>query len=128
MSPEDRLAGLTKAVVGKGLKDFEGKVIVITGAASGIGLECSKVLAARGAKVSMADVQEGPLQEAAAGIKKDGGKVIYSVVDVRNREQIDAWVKKTVQEFGKLDGVVNLAGVIGKNINIHNIWELSDEE
>jgi len=128
MSASDRLAQYSNAARGNGLKDFDGKTIVLTGAASGIGLECSKVLAARGAKVSMADLQEGPLREAAEGIEKDGGKVLYSVVDVRDSKSIDAWLDRTVKEFGKLDGACNLAGVIGRNINVHRIWELSDEE
>lgn len=107
------------------LKD---KVIVITGAASGMGLETAKLLASKGAKISMADVQEGLLKEAAADIEKAGGQVMYTVVDVRNRKQVEDWIKSAAEKFGKLDGAANLAGVIGKSINLTPIQDLDDED
>jgi NAD(P)-dependent dehydrogenase (short-subunit alcohol dehydrogenase family) len=73
-----------------------------------MGLETAKLLASHGAKVSIADVQEGPLKEAVASIEKSGGKIIGSVVDVTKRDQVEAWIKKTVDTFGKLDGAANL--------------------
>jgi NAD(P)-dependent dehydrogenase (short-subunit alcohol dehydrogenase family) len=87
---------------------MENKVIVITGGASGMGLETAKLLAGKGAKVSIADVQEGPLKQAVADIEKSGGKIIGSVVDVTKQDQVDAWIKKTVDAWGKLDGAANL--------------------
>ncbi|KAF2667957.1 NAD(P)-binding protein [Microthyrium microscopicum] len=107
------------------LKD---KVIVITGAASGMGLETARLLASTGAKVSMADVQEGPLKEAAAEIEKAGGTVMATVVDVRNRQQVESWIKATAEKFGKLDGAANLAGVIGKGINMTPIQDIDDDD
>jgi NAD(P)-dependent dehydrogenase (short-subunit alcohol dehydrogenase family) len=95
---------------------MQGKVIVITGGASGMGLETAKLLAKKGAKVSIADVQEGPLKEAVAEIEKNGGTVMGTVVDVRKRDQVENWIKKTVEAYGKLDGAANLAGVIGKQV------------
>lgn len=73
-----------------------------------MGLETAKLLASKGAKVSIADVQEGPLNEAIASIEKAGGKIIGSVVDVTKRDQVEAWIKKTVDTYGKLDGAANL--------------------
>src|SRR6201999_2705468 len=90
----------------------QGKVIAITGGASGIGLATAKLLAARGAKVSLADVQEKLLDEASTAIKAAGhNDVLTAVVDVRKQETIDAWIKQTIEKFGKLDGAANLAGV-----------------
>lgn len=103
------------------MPEFTNKVIVITGAASGMGLETAKLLASKGAKVSLADVQEEALNEAVSKIKSAGGTAMGNVVDVRNRHQVEAWISKTVSEFGKLDGAANLAGVIGKHININQI-------
>jgi NAD(P)-dependent dehydrogenase (short-subunit alcohol dehydrogenase family) len=107
---------------------MDGKVIVITGGASGMGLETAKLLASKGSKVSIADVQEGPLKAVIDEINKAGGQAIGTVVDVRNREQVEAWIKKTVETFGKLDGAANLAGVIGKGINITPIQEVDDDD
>lgn len=110
------------------MSEFHGKVIVITGAASGMGLETAKLLASHGAKVSLADVQEGPLKEAVAEIEKSGGTVMATVVDVRNRQEVEEWIKATVSKFGKLDGVANIAGVIGKQNNMAMLSEIDDND
>lgn len=110
------------------MASFEGKVIAITGGASGIGLETAKLLSSRGAKVSIADIQEGPLQEAAAAIKSAGGEVLTSKVDVRDRNQVDAWIESTVSHFGKLDGAANVAGVTGRSIGVKTADELEDDD
>jgi NAD(P)-dependent dehydrogenase (short-subunit alcohol dehydrogenase family) len=91
---------------------MEGKVIAITGGASGIALELAKILAARGAKVSIADVQAKALDDAAAAIKTAGSSDVFTAeVDVRNVDAVSKWIKDTVDKFGKLDGAANLAGV-----------------
>jgi len=110
------------------MASFEGKVIVITGAASGMGLETAKLIASRGAHVSLADVQEGALSKVAGEIEAAGGKVMTSVVDVRVRCQVEDWIKKTVTMFGRLDGAANLAGVIGNQINTAGIADVDDDD
>jgi len=93
---------------------FEGKVIAITGAASGIGLATAHYLAKRGATLSLADYQKDALAEAEAAIKKElipTAKVISKVVDVRNNSDVEDWITQTVKELGKLDGAANVAGV-----------------
>ena len=59
-----------------------------------MGLETAKLLASKGAKVSLADVQEKALNEAVAAITSAGGTAMGSVVDVRNRAQVEAWIRK----------------------------------
>ncbi len=65
--------------------DFHNKVIALSGAASGIGLETIKLLAASGAKLSISDIQERPLQRVASEIDEGTGQVFTSVVNIRDK-------------------------------------------
>ncbi|EHY54339.1 hypothetical protein HRR83_008079 [Exophiala dermatitidis] len=91
---------------------FEGKVIAITGAGSGMGLATAKLLASRGAIISLADINEAGVKAATESLPGGSDKHMYSVVDVRISQQINRWIESTVQRFGKLDGAVNMAGII----------------
>jgi len=93
------------------------KVVVITGNGGGMELESSKMLGARGAKVSMSDLQEKTLFDAAKEIRKAGGDVMATVGNVRNEQQVDDWISKTVEKPGKLDGAANLASVLLKTFH-----------
>jgi NAD(P)-dependent dehydrogenase (short-subunit alcohol dehydrogenase family) len=109
--------------------DIKGKVIALTGAASGIGYETSLLLARQGAFLSIADVNEDALKEKAAEIEAvSTGRVLSTVVDVRKDDSVNAWIAKTVETFGKLDGAVNLAGVIPKVINKERVEDLNNED
>lgn len=107
------------------LKD---KVIVITGAASGMGLETARLFASKGAKLSLADVQEKPLKDIENELASSGAQVMSQVVDVSKQDQVTSWIEATVKKFGKLDGAANLAGVIGRQNNIARIEEIEDED
>lgn len=109
--------------------DFRGRVIAITGAASGIGLATAKLLAASGATLSLADVQSDVLKSVVSDLEGVGeGKVIGQVVDVSKVDQVDEWINKTKATFGKLDGAANLAGVIGTDINRNTTHDLSEND
>jgi NAD(P)-dependent dehydrogenase (short-subunit alcohol dehydrogenase family) len=108
--------------------DFKGKVIAITGGASGIGLATAKLLSPAGAKLSLADVNEDALRKVVSELEAEGGEVIGVKVDVRDSNQVDSWIKQTVDKFGKLDGAVNLAGIIPKNINIDDVETLNNPD
>ncbi|KAJ5234748.1 uncharacterized protein N7469_003916 [Penicillium citrinum] len=105
------------------MASFQGKVIAITGAGSGMGLATAKLLVSRGAIVSLADINESSLKSAIQSLA-GSDKHMYTVVDVRQSKSVDAWIQNTVQELGKLDGAVNMAGVISPAIPITAI---SDE-
>ena len=110
------------------MSSLEGKVIALTGAASGIGLVTAKLLSSRGAKLSIADINEKQLEAVAKDIQASGGQVIFTSVDVRKPSQVKAYIEKTVQHFGKLDGAANLAGVIGPTACTTDLRNQSDEE
>ena len=110
------------------MASFDGKVIAITGGASGIGLETAKLLSSRGAKVSIADVQDEPLQEAANALRSTGGEVFTYKLDVRDRKQVDGWIDATQKHFGRLDAAANCAGVTGRSIGVKTADELEDDD
>ncbi|OAL54595.1 oxidoreductase [Pyrenochaeta sp. DS3sAY3a] len=91
------------------MASLEGKVIAITGGASGIGLATAKILAGRGAVLSLADLQHDALNRALQSLP--GDKHMVTTVDVRDSTQVQAWIDKTVEQLGRLDGAANLAGV-----------------
>lgn len=98
--------------------------IAITGGASGMGLATAKILASRGANVSIADINEKAAKTAVESLT-NSDKHMYTVVDVRNSDVVDAWIKSTLQKYGKLDGAVNMAGVIGPTMPVS---EMSNEK
>ncbi|KAH8671591.1 hypothetical protein BX600DRAFT_510256 [Xylariales sp. PMI_506] len=102
---------------------LSGKVIALTGAASGIGLATAHLLASRGAQLSLADVQKAALEKAQAELKEKfpAIDVLIYPLDVQKYDEVEAWIAATVERFGKLDGAANLAGVIPKTIGINTI-------
>lgn len=76
-----------------------------------MGLATAKLVASRGAIVSMADINEAALQTAIESLPASE-KHIYTIIDVRDSSQVDSWIQSTVERLGKLDGAVNMAGVI----------------
>lgn len=93
---------------------LEGKVAVITGGASGIGLACAKRYAEEGADVFISDIGVQRLENACEEIRRTtNGKVGFAEADVCFEEQISALMQKAVDEFGRIDTVLAAAGVSG---------------
>ncbi len=88
---------------------FENKVAVVTGGASGIGAATVKRLAAEGASVMLADLNDGPGQALVDTLP--AGKASYRHVDVAVQEEVEGLIEATVAEFGGLDILVNNAGI-----------------
>ena len=91
------------------LKD---KVIVVTGAAQGIGEAYAKGIAAEGASVVVADLNDAG-EQVAKQIEADGGRAIFVKCDVSSADSAAALVEKTVAELGGIDGLVNNAAIYG---------------
>ncbi len=93
------------------MRDFRGKTAVVTGAASGIGLALAERFVAEGMRVSMADVEEPALRQAAETLRSAGADVLPIPTDVSNARDVDALAQKTLDAFGAVHIVCNNAGV-----------------
>ena len=95
------------------MRDFEGKVAVVTGGASGIGEATALLLAKRGAKVVIADMNEAKLAKVKADVEALGGEALAVTCNVTKDDEVASMVKQTVDRFGTLDFGVNNAGITG---------------
>ena len=103
------------------MDEFKGRTAVITGAASGFGLECSRVAAREGMNVVMADVQPDALELSTREVEALGVRVLPVLLDVSSPEQVDALAASCRQRFGVPHFVFNNAGVGTGGL----IWESS---
>ncbi|WP_246074037.1 glucose 1-dehydrogenase [Hymenobacter jeollabukensis] len=99
---------------------MQGKVVLITGAAMGLGLAAAQELARQGARLALVDYNEQSLQEAqqAIGQAFAEAEVLTIVADVSDEAAVRNYVDKTVERFGRIDGFYNNAGIEGKQASI----------
>ena len=93
----------------------QGKSIIVTGAGSGIGAGIAQRLAAEGASVVVNDINAAMGQAVAAGIRASGGNAVFFAADVTRSADMKALVDAAVQQFGRLDVMVNNAGWTHRN-------------
>ncbi|MGI9579275.1 MAG: SDR family NAD(P)-dependent oxidoreductase [Microthrixaceae bacterium] len=91
---------------------FDDKVVLITGAASGIGRATAERLAQEGATLSLSDLNSDGLAETAATCGDLGSKVRTDLVNVADEDQVKDMVAGVAEEFGRIDAVVNVAGIL----------------
>jgi NAD(P)-dependent dehydrogenase (short-subunit alcohol dehydrogenase family) len=101
------------------MKDFKGKVAVITGAASGIGFALAERCAQEGMKVVLAGINEDTLEKAEKEIKKAGVATLVVKTDVSKAADVEALANKTIEKFGAVHLLFNNAGVF----SFTNTWE-----
>jgi 3-oxoacyl-[acyl-carrier protein] reductase len=92
-------------------KTLEGKVAIITGGSRGIGRATATLLAQHGAKVLLWDVLEKEGEELVGQLRKQGAGAAFYKVDVAKREQVDEAVRQGVESFGRIDILINNAGI-----------------
>jgi NADP-dependent 3-hydroxy acid dehydrogenase YdfG len=94
------------------MSEIQNKVVIITGASSGLGEATAKRLAASGAKLMLGARREDRLKELVAAIAQTGGTASYLVTDVVDRAQVEALAKETLSTYGRIDVLINNAGLM----------------
>jgi NAD(P)-dependent dehydrogenase (short-subunit alcohol dehydrogenase family) len=102
------------------MQDLEGKVAVVTGAASGIGRAMAQRFAREGMKVVLSDIEQDALDAAVAELKQQEHDVVGIVTDVAKAEAVDALAQRALDAFGKVNLVCNNAGVF---LPMKPMWE-----
>ena len=111
---------------------LDGRVAIVTGAGRGIGAGVARLLAQEGAKVVVNDFggavdgtggDIGPAAEVVEEIKKNGGEASTNGADVSNFEQAEALVRQAIDTYGKLDVLVNVAGILRDRMVFNLSWE-----
>ncbi|MEX2194976.1 MAG: SDR family NAD(P)-dependent oxidoreductase [Thermoleophilaceae bacterium] len=92
--------------------DLSGRAVAITGASSGIGAACARMLAGAGASVALGARRADRLEELAAEIEGAGGTALAIEVDIAQEEQAGAFIREAHERLGRLDVLVNNAGVM----------------
>jgi NAD(P)-dependent dehydrogenase (short-subunit alcohol dehydrogenase family) len=124
--------------------DFSGKVTLVTGAASGMGLATARAFADAGAAVVLADFKEDAVKAGAEKLVATGHKALAVRCDVSDDAQVAAMVDRTVAEFGRLDAAFNNAGIMARiaptadstredwdrviGINLRGVWSCMKHE
>jgi len=103
------------------MTNFKNKIALVTGAATGIGRATAILLAAKGAKVMVTDVNETEGRNTIQLIEEQGGQAVFHLLDVSNKTQVDEVTAAIVATEGSLDLAVNNAGIGGKVAPLHEL-------
>jgi len=103
---------------------FKDKITIVTGASQGIGETIAREFAAEGASVVLVDIQKEKLDAVAAAIAAAGGRAAVQAADVSKSDQAAAVAEAVVREFGKIDHLINNAGITRDNL----LMRMKEEE
>ena len=96
--------------------DMTGKVAVLTGGASGIGEASAELIAGAGGAVVLGDIDEAGAEKVAQRIRDGGGRAVAQLCNVARKADVDALVDRGVSEFGRVDAVGNIAGIMNADL------------
>lgn len=92
---------------------YDGQVVIVAGGGAGIGAAAAQLLATRGATVVVTDVVKANAEQVSAEINSAGGKAVAREVNVADQQGVAHFVEAVAKEFGRLDAIVNSAGIVG---------------
>ena len=102
------------------MQRFEDKVVLVTGAANGIGQATAERIAAEGGQVVCTDVQTEAVEATAKAIQTAGGKALAKTSDISDPDSVAEVLADTIEKFGKLDSLCNIAGIVHYD-NTHDL-------
>lgn len=107
--------------------NLDGKVVVITGGGTGLGLEMVRALARSGADLVIAGRRSGPIEAARDEAIAAGRNAIAVPTDVSRSDDANALIDAAIQRFGRVDALINNAAMVADNV-LKPIWEITDDE
>ena len=102
---------------------FEDKVVLVTGAAGGIGKASAMRIAQEGGRIFCVDVQRDAVEQSAKEIVQAGGQAFGASCDISNSAEVEAVVHLALETYGRLDSICNIAGIL----HFHNTHDLTLE-
>ena len=106
---------------------LDGKIVVITGGGTGLGLAMVRALARAGANLAIAGRRNGPIEEAVREVEALGGDALAIPTDVTDSGQVDRLVATALDHFGNIDVLINNAGAVQENVR-KPLWDITDDE
>ena len=96
----------------KRMKEYEGSVVVVTGAANGIGKACARAFAEEGASVAAVDLDATGLEELSIALRGEGYGITWYQADIRDEEKVESVLNEVRRKEGGIDALINCAGII----------------
>ncbi len=106
---------------------LDGKIVVLTGGGTGLGLAMVRALARAGANLVIAGRRTGPIENAVKEVTDLGREAIAVCTDVTDSDQVDQLVSTTLDRFGQIDVLINNAGAVQENVR-KPLWDITDDE